>query len=44
MDPDKPPIPRKELDKRLKEIRSGEYTTLRELETRILKKIAIKKY
>ncbi len=42
MEQDKPPVPRKTLDKRLEEIRRGHYTTLRELETRILKKIAAK--
>ncbi len=39
---DKPPVPRKILDKRLAEIHRNQYVTLRELETRILKKIAAK--
>ncbi len=43
MDEEKPPVSRKVLDKRLKELREGEYVSLRELETKILKKIAIEK-
>ena len=44
MDKDKPPVPRKVLEERLKELRKGEHVSLRDLETRILKKIAMKKH
>lgn len=42
MDKETPPVPRKALEKRLREISEGEYVSLRELEARILRRIAAK--